>query len=112
VAIVDDLVKKLVERGIEPWRIMVISSHRRPRSCMANVSRLGGYPLLDYSTPLEEEAIAFSSLHRAKGLESDVVIFCDVDGGEPYCSRSNQYVAVSRARHLLFVVHRADWRPA
>ena len=77
---------------------------------MAGVSRLGGYPLVDFDPPGEEDTIAFSSLHRAKGLESDVVIFCDVDGGEPYCSRSNQYVAVSRARHPLFVVHSRDWK--
>lgn len=111
VPIVERIVKELLGKGIEPWRIMILSSHRRPRSCMANVRRLGGYPLVDYGSGQEDEAIAFSSLHRAKGLESDVVIFCDVDGGEPYCSRSNQYVAVSRARHQLYVVHRKDWRP-
>ncbi len=110
VAIVEKIVGDLVSRRVEPRQIMVISSRRRARSCMAGVSRLGGYPLVDYDPPGEEDTIAFSSLHRAKGLESDVVIFCDVDGGEPYCSRSNQYVAVSRARHLLFVVHSRDWK--
>lgn len=110
VAIVEKIVRDLMSRHVEPRQIMVISSHRRARSCMADVSRLNGYPLVDYTPPGEDDTIAFSSLHRAKGLESDIVIFCDVDGGEPYCSRPNQYVAVSRARHLLHVVHRKDWK--
>lgn len=109
VPIIDKIVKDLMSRNVEPRQIMVISSHRRGRSCMADVSRLNGYPLVDFTPPGEDDTIAFSSLHRAKGLESDIVIFCDVDGGEPYCSRSNQYVAVSRARHMLYVVHRKDW---
>ncbi|MHB8895330.1 MAG: NERD domain-containing protein [Candidatus Geothermincolia bacterium] len=110
VAIIEKIVKDLMSRKVEARRIMVISSHKRARSCLANVSRLNGYPLVEFAPPGEEDTIAFSSLHRAKGLESDIVIFCDVDGGEPYCSRANQYVAVSRARHMLFVVHRKDWR--
>jgi hypothetical protein len=110
VAIIEKIIRELRGRGIDPSQVMVISSHRRARSCLAGVSRLQGYPLVEYSSPPAEDTISFSSLHRAKGLESDVVIFCDVDGGEPYCSRANQYVAVSRARHLLFIVHRKDWK--
>ena len=109
---IEKIVRDLMSRGISTGQIMVISSHKRSRSCLADVSRLNGYPLVDFNPPGEDDTIAFSSLHRVKGLESDVVIFCDVDGGEPYCSRSNQYVAVSRARHLLYIVHRKDWRPA
>jgi hypothetical protein len=112
VPVIEKLVKDLMSRGIRTDQILVISSHRRSRSCLADVGRLNGYPLVDFDPPGEADTIGFSSLHRAKGLESDVVIFCDVDGGEPYCSRANQYVAVSRARHLLYVVHRKDWRLA
>ncbi|MFH1150491.1 MAG: NERD domain-containing protein [Actinomycetota bacterium] len=110
VALIEKVVRELLDKGIDPSQVMVISSHRRARSCLAGVNRLQGYPLVEYRPPGEEDTIAFSSLHRAKGLESDVVIFCDVDGGEPYCSRSNQYVAVSRARHLLYIIHRKDWK--
>jgi len=110
VAVIEKIVRELIGKGVAPAQIMVLSSHKRARSCVADVSRLAGYPLVDFTPPGEEDTIAFSSLHRAKGLESDVVIFCDVDGGEPYCSRSNQYVAVSRARHMLHVVHRKDWK--
>ncbi|HEY5526841.1 MAG TPA: NERD domain-containing protein [Candidatus Anoxymicrobiaceae bacterium] len=109
-AIIERIVKDLLKRGVETSQILVISSHKRARSCLANTTRLGGHPLVDFTPPGEDDTIAFSSLHRAKGLESDVVIFCDVDGGEPYCSRANQYVAVSRARHLLYIVHRKDWK--
>ncbi len=111
VRLIEGIVRDLMKRGVATRQIMIVSSHRRARSCMAGVSRLNGYPLIDFTPPGEEDTIAFSTLHRAKGLESDVVVFCDVDGGEPYCSRANQYVAVSRARHLLYVVHRKDWRP-
>jgi hypothetical protein len=110
VAVIEKILKELFARGVDPGQVLVISSHKRSRSCLADVSRLAGYPLVDYMPPGEDDTIAFSSLHRAKGLEADIVVFCDVDGGEPYCSRANQYVAVSRARHLLYVIHRKDWR--
>lgn len=110
VQIVEKIVRDLIARQIRPDEIMVISSHKRQRSCMAGVKRLGGYPLVDHTPEYSEDTITFSSLHRAKGLESKVVIFCDVDGGVPYCSKANQYVAVSRARSMLFVVHQKGWR--
>ncbi|PKQ28193.1 MAG: hypothetical protein CVT63_04120 [Candidatus Anoxymicrobium japonicum] len=109
-SIIEKIISSLLSRNIDTGRIMIISSHKRSRSCLADVSRLGGYPLVEHEPPGENDAISFSSLHRAKGLESDIVIFCDVDGGEPYCSRANQYVAISRARDMLFVVHHKSWR--
>lgn len=112
VAVIEKIVKNLLDRGVRPEEVMVVSSRRRERSCLAGTGRLAGYPLVDYDPCPRQDVITFSSLHRAKGLESNVVIFCDVDGGEPYCSRANQYVAVSRARNMLFVVHSRNWRPA
>jgi len=111
VPIIEEIVVRLTrDKKVPPSRILIVSSHKRSRSCLAEVGKVAGYPLVEFEPPGREGTIGFSSLHRAKGLESDVVIFCDVDGGEPQCSRSNQYVAVSRARHLLHVVHSQGWQ--
>lgn len=111
VPIIEEIVMRLTrDKKLDSTRILIVSSHKRSRSCLAGVGRIAGYPLVDFEPPIRKGTIGFSSLHRAKGLESDVVIFCDVDGGEPYCSRSNQYVAVSRARHLIHVVHSQGWQ--
>jgi hypothetical protein len=55
VSLIEKIVKELLEKGIGPSQIMVISSHRRARSCLAGVTRLCGHPLLDYHAAGEDE---------------------------------------------------------
>ena len=55
--------------------------------------------------------IVFSTVKSFKGLERDVVIFCDVDGDFLADKPGEAYTAVSRAQHMLFVVHHESWQP-
>jgi thymidine kinase len=109
VEIIEGIIKELLHKKIQPHRILILSSHKKEKSCLAKVDSILDYPLKDFRPSNGNGAIGFSSLHKAKGLESDVVIFCDVDGQKPNCSEGNQYVAVSRARHLLYIIHSNDW---
>ncbi len=109
--IIADIVAGLLKKGVSPGQITVLSPHIREKSCMAGVEELAGCRVLDYSERMPADAVCFSSLKRFKGLESDVVIFCDMDGKFPIHNPLDQYVAVSRAKHLLYVVHDRDWKP-
>lgn len=51
--------------------------------------------------------VKFSTIRKFKGLESKVVILCDVDDINSEKSRNLNYVAVSRAKTLLYVLHKS-----
>ena len=57
--------------------------------------------------PASERRFLFTSLHKFKGLESDVVILADVDGNPKSCSDRHLHVAATRARALLIVLEDA-----
>lgn len=109
--IIADIVAGLIKKGVSPAQITVLSPHIREKSCMAGVEELAGCAVADYREDMPPDAVCFSSLKRFKGLESDVVIFCDMDGKFPIHNPLDQYVAVSRAKHLLYVVHDRNWKP-
>jgi len=109
--IIADIISRLLKKGIAPAQITILSPHVREKSCLAGVRELAGHRVLDYQERMPRGAVCFSPLKRFKGLESDVVIFCDMDGRFPIHNPLDQYVAVSRAKHLLYVVHDREWKP-
>lgn len=109
--LIEDTVRKLLKKGLKPGQITILSPRVREKSCLAGVEEIAGCRVVDYEEPVPPDALVFSTLKRFKGLESDVVIFCDMDGKFPIHDRKDQYVAVTRAKHLLFVVHDRDWSP-
>lgn len=108
---VDALVEELVSGDIRPSQIVVLSPYKLARSCLAGRDSVGKVKLTEDVLAADTEAVRFSTLKRFKGLEADAVIFCDVDGAYPACDRYNRYAAVSRAKHLLHVVHYEKWVP-
>jgi Nuclease-related domain/AAA domain len=108
---IDQIVKDLIAEDIRPGQIIILSPRKREKSCFAERDSVAGIPLSDSLKPDDEKTIRFSTLKRFKGLEADVVIFCDVDGKPPTCSKFDQYVSMSRAKHLLFVLHTQSWTP-
>jgi len=106
---IDETVRELVESEVKPYQIAILSPHRKKNSCMAGRDSVGGVKLSEDVLGRDAECITFSTLHRFKGLEADVVIFCDVDGSHPNCDRYHQYVSMSRAKHLLYVFHTKEW---
>lgn len=69
---------------------------------------LGGVPLAD-SADARAGKVLHATVGAFKGLESDVVIFLDVDPSDERCDRRARYVAASRAKHALHVVAKGDW---
>ncbi|MGQ9704989.1 MAG: hypothetical protein ACUVS1_10540, partial [Actinomycetota bacterium] len=109
--IIADIIARLLKKGVSPAQITVLSPHVREKSCLAGIEELAGCAVEDYRENMPSGAVCFSPLKRFKGLESDVVIFCDMDGRFPIHNPLDQYVAVSRAKHLLYIVHDREWKP-
>ncbi len=108
---VEAIVKTLIAGEVKPSQIVILSPNRKERSCMADSDEICGLKLCTEVLDLDDGRIRFSTLHRFKGLEADAIIVCDVDGAPPNCDSYHQYVSMSRAKHLLFIVHSDGWRP-
>lgn len=59
----------------------------------------------EYNKEYRDRYIKFSTIKGFKGLESKVVILCDVDSVDDEKSRRLNYVAISRAKTLLYVLY-------
>lgn len=110
-ASMDEIVKNLLAGEMKPSQIVILSPYRKENSCPAERDSVAGVKLSDKVLGEEPDCIRFSTLHRFKGLEADVIIFCDVDGSRPSCDLYHQYVSMSRAKHLLYVLHTDGWKP-
>ena len=100
---VERLVEDLVnEKHVPPGRITVIAPHTRENSCLSGIDHLAGQRLS--TDPLDRAgAVLCTTIHKFKGLESDVVILIDVREDDLFCGRAFLYTAAARARVLLHV---------
>jgi hypothetical protein len=108
---IDEIVGKLAAGEVKPSQIVILSPHVKEKSCLAGRSKVGGFELTEDVLCKDPSHVRFSTLHRFKGLEADVVIFCDVDGSHLTCGPYHQYVSMSRAKHLLYILHAKSWEP-
>jgi superfamily I DNA/RNA helicase len=114
------ILDELVNRGGLPTRrIVILGAHKFERSPFAENAKLGRFTVRDMSaegrpdgSPEDGEAvIRYCTLHRFKGLEEDCVILGGIGmkGWQPTMPelyRAMLYVAASRARVRLFLLHR------
>ncbi len=103
-----NLHRLLVDEGLRPDQVVVLSTRSRDNSPLAKAGGLGNVTLCPLDAEPGAHQVRFGSLHQFKGLEADAVILTDVRAGDPNCSPRHIYVASSRARHLLIVVQRAE----
>jgi hypothetical protein len=102
-------IQRLLSDGVKAEDIVVLSPVRFPHSGAMSVDGAGAFRLLDAQDhrPVTSRVpiIRFSTAHAFKGLDSPVVIVCDIESvgdGEP---QSLLYIAMSRARsHLIMLV--------
>lgn len=99
---------RLVAEGVTPNDVVILSPRRLDSSSLGGVAKIGGLALRDASADqqIDEKAIAFSTIHAFKGLESAVVIVIDIEQVDTEEARSLLYVGMSRARSLLVLMIR------
>ncbi len=98
-----DVRRLLEQEGIRPDQIAILGPHRFENSSLADRKEIAGLPLVGRDTDESGDRIRYSTLHRFKGLEADIVLLCDIDGDPRTCGPEHLYVAASRARSRLFV---------
>src|SRR5690554_4787392 len=106
---IEKTVKHLLGRDIQPRRITILSPNRREKSCLAGTKTIAGCPVVEVGNP-RTDALRFSTIRSFKGLEADVVLLIGIRPDSPVCSRPDLYVGGSRARYILHIFHRDDWK--
>ncbi len=113
-------VKKRVERylgdwvkdgKLEPRQVAILSPNIKSRSSLKSMTSSRGILITDDIAQWKNNnGVLFSTVKGFKGLEADAIILIDVpDQNEAsFFKRSDYYVACSRAKHLLVVIHKEE----
>ena len=114
----DRLRQLIVDEGVSPTRIAVVSTRTLKNSPFAGNRRAGDFQLVNldnagsWTSQMPSRGdrvrqVVFDTLDRFKGLERDVVLLLDLPGGDRAVTAHHRYVAASRAKNLLVVVRPA-----
>ena len=97
----------IAEQKIAPSRIVILTAGpgAAEKSPVWRARRLANCRLVELGTAPGPNEIVMATTRRFKGLESDVVIVCDVDSLDSDSERNAEYVAYTRARHVLVILH-------
>jgi nuclease-like protein/type III restriction/modification enzyme restriction subunit len=111
-------IKKRVERYITEWvkngklkpsQVAILSPSVKQRTSLKGAESLCGLSITDdIDKWRENKGVLFSTVKSFKGLEADAVILIDVpeEIDSSFFKAADHYVACSRAKHLLVVLHR------
>lgn len=112
--------KKRVERYINEWvkdgnlkpsQIAILSPNKKERSSISDLNAAQGIKITeDIDAWREDKGVLFSTVKSFKGLEADAVLLIDIPEEEDtsFFKQSDYYVACSRAKHLLVVIHKEN----
>jgi hypothetical protein len=104
---ISSLLTRLREHGVPGEAITVLTGRSTANSRFRRDDTVGSFRLC--ANPKRSNEIRFASVHRFKGLESTVVILCEMEGLNQSAARSLWYTGLSRARSaLILLVHDPD----
>jgi hypothetical protein len=96
------------ERDIATEDVIILSKHRLEQSVAGRVANTGLFRVqsVDHGAVKHGRVptFRFATAQAFKGMESKIIVLCDVDRMETDSDRSLLYVAMSRARSLLTVL--------
>ena len=99
-----EILNRLVNKqGIRTDRIVIIGGHSLAHTCLGSNPQVGKFTVTDSGEP-EPLAVCYYTYLKFKGCEADAVILLDVDSKDSRWNREGLYTAMSRAKHLLFVL--------
>ena len=108
--ILNDILLTLKNDGVSGSDLIILSRYSKsnPKNCLYNNSVTQSAGQLKTEGQMwraKENEVRFSTIAGFKGLESKVVILMDIDGFSYHQSRLLNYVAISRACSLLYVLY-------
>jgi hypothetical protein len=105
--LLDDLINY---KNVLPENIVVLSPYKYGSDRLGIKGLVDAGPSL-FSTNISSRKgrVWVGTIQAFKGLESDVVILCGIDGHLPACRPENRYVGATRARSMLYVISYNDF---
>jgi hypothetical protein len=105
--LLDDLINY---KKVLPENIVVLSPYKYGSDRLGIKGLVDAGPSL-FSTNISSRKgrVWVGTIQAFKGLESDVVILCGIDGHLPACRPENRYVGATRARSMLYVISYNDF---
>lgn len=98
------IIENLIEdQGMRLEQIVILGGHSLAKTCLGKDSRLGNYNVSELPDG-RPNLIHYHTYMKFKGCESDAVILLDVDENDERWSELALYTAVSRAKHLLYII--------
>jgi UvrD-like helicase C-terminal domain/Nuclease-related domain/Type III restriction enzyme, res subunit len=106
-----EVIRSLLRGGVRAGDITVLSPRKLENSGVAAASGNDEFRFLPVTTPAPERSrlpvIRFATVQRFKGMESPVVIMCDIEALGDENPQRLLYTGLSRARsHLTVLLHR------
>jgi len=96
----------VVDQEIQEEDIIILGGHSLSKTCLKDNNRVGQFTIIENGKP-GKNTIPYYTYMKYKGCESDVVILLDVDDTDKRWNREGaMYTAMSRAKHLLYVVEK------
>lgn len=109
-------IRRLIQLGISPKDIVVMSPKRLQNSGLSGVESVAGLRVADLTyfepdpSPIGNQEIAFSTIQAFKGMERRAAIIVDIDAVDNDWTRTILYVGMSRARTSLTLMIHDDAR--
>ena len=100
-AAVQDVVDGLLDGDVPPEQVVVLSSHGRDNSAVREKLRAR---FVDDRAKARGRKVLFSSIRAFKGLESSVVVLCELEDLATDTMDAQLYVGMSRARNHCVIV--------
>jgi hypothetical protein len=113
-------IKRRVERFVGDWikdgklkpsQVAILSPNTKQKSLLKDTTKVRGVLITDNADDWRnDKGIFFSSIKSFKGLEADAIIVIDVpeETDSRFFTDADYYVACSRAKHLLVVIHKKE----
>lgn len=103
------IIRRLKMNGIKNSEIVILSKYSYEDSIFKGENFLKDIAKVRNITqwneqPNKDDYIRFSTIHSFKGLESKIIILCDVDNINSIDLKILNYVAISRAKLLLYIL--------
>jgi len=93
----------IIDKGFDRDRIVILGGHSINHTCIGDDSQIGNYRIAEGPTD-EPGCIHYHTYMKFKGCEADAVILLDVDSNDERWNSSALYTAISRAKHLLYII--------
>ncbi len=102
------LTRLATEPGVDAGDVVLLSRHRFENSTAGTLNEVAEFRVRPVDRPASGvtrvPVFVFATVQAFKGMESKIVVLCDVDEVETDESRSLLYVGMSRARCILVVL--------